>query len=469
MTSILEGVTGVSDIIGYILVFLLTGAGIYLWIRTRGVSIRLIGESIKTIFGKTSRLSSNGKSITSFHAFCIGLGTRVGIGNITGVAIALVAGGPGAIFWMWLLAIISSITSFVETTLGQIYKEKGSNGEFIGGLFFTIKNALKKPKFAAGIAILSLLTYGICTTGTFGSTVTTSIVDLTGFPVWAVGLGICLIVGIVVIGGIKRVAKVSSVVVPLMALAYIILAVIVICCNITAVPGVIALIFSEAFSLKAGIGGLLGGAVIVGVQRGLFSNNGGDGSMTMISSTADVPHPVHQGLAQSFGVFIDTLVICTATAFMILVGGEFLGLESGSTTLISSISSSGTVAVVASIILSVFIFIFSITSMFGTFSMGEISLRFLMKNERAITLAKVGILVLVYILSISTMDVVWKLNDIAMGVHTIINVVIVLLLSKYALQALRDFEKQKKEGIKTPVFTKDALSKQDGVTVWDKK
>ena len=243
-----------------------------------------------------------------------------------------------------------------------------------------------------------------------------------------------------------------------MALAYIILAVIVICCNITAVPGVIALIFSEAFSLKAGIGGLLGGAVIVGVQRGLFSNNGGDGSMTMISSTADVPHPVHQGLAQSFGVFIDTLVICTATAFMILVGGEFLGLESA-----------GTVAVVASIILSVFIFIFSITSMFGTFTMGEISLRFLMKNERAITLAKVGILVLVYILSISTMDVVWKLNDIAMGVHTIINVVIVLLLSKYALQALRDFEKQKKEGIKTPVFTKDALSKQDGVTVWDKK
>ena len=469
MADILESVTGVADFVGYILVFLLTGAGIYFCIRTRGVQIRRIADSIRSVFGKNARTGSDGNKISSFHAFCIGVGTRVGIGNITGVAVALTTGGPGAIFWMWLLAVIGAATSFIETTLGQIYKEKSANGGFVGGLFFTIKNALKKPKFAAGVAILSLLTYGICTSGTFGSTVTTSIVDLTGLPVWAVALGICLLLGIIVIGGIKRVAKVSNVVVPIMAGAYILLAVIVVCCNITELPGVIALIFTEAFSLEAGIGGLLGGAILVGVQRGLFSNEAGDGSMVMISSAADVAHPARQGLVQTFGVFIDTLVICSATAFMILVGGEALGVNGENISMISSLSSSGAMGMAVAIVLTVFIFVFAITSMMGTFSMGEMSLRFLTKNERIITLAKIGILILVFILSITTMDIVWKLNDIAMGVHTIVNVIVILILAKYALEALRDFEKQRKAGVEEPVFTKDALSNPDGVTVWEKK
>ncbi|HJJ27892.1 MAG TPA: alanine/glycine:cation symporter family protein [Methanocorpusculum sp.] len=458
-----------SDAIGYILIAVLSLTGILFCFKTKFVQFRMFKEACRLTLSNKKNTDAGKKQISSFQAFCVSLGCRVGVGNITGVCLALLIGGPGAIFWMWLFAIIGSATSFVETTLGQIFKEKSADGIYVGGPAYNARNALGRPKLGIILAVVAIACHGFCISGTFGNTIVSSLSDAFNIPQLAGAILLIIVLGIILFAGFRGVAKVSVWLVPLMAVAYLLLAFVTIAMNISAVPEIFASIFAGAFDLSAGLGGLLGSTVLVGVQRGLFSNQAGDGAITMLTSSADVSHPVKQGLMQSLGVFIDTLVICSATAFMVMVFGNPAGTGFTVDTLLSGILGEGALGAAAPYVIAAFILIFSFTSIIATTSIGEQNLKFFTGKKLPMIILKCGLLCFVFVTSLQSFDIVWKINDCAIGLHTIANCVLLFLLGKYAIEALADYQKQKKAGVKEPEFDPKCLSSKRGITAWPRK
>ncbi len=447
-----EIITSVSDALwAYILIAVLLGTALWFTIRTKGVQFRMIGEMFRLLGESTTKHESGTKHVSSFQAFAVSVATRVGTGNLAGVATAIAVGGPGAVFWMWVVALLDSSTAFVESTLAQLFKKK-SRDSYIGGPAYYILQGLKKPWMSALFAILISLTFGLSYNSIQSNTVCSALDVAFGFDPRLVGVGLAVISLAVVFGGIQRIAKVSSILVPIMALGYLVLAVYVIATRAEMIPDVFRLIFENAFGIRQIAGGGIGATIMNGVKRGLFSNEAGEGSAPNVAATASTSHPVKQGLIQALGVFTDTLLVCSCTAFIILFSGldttsGLNGIALTQASLEAEIGPFGKYFVAAAI------FLFAYSSIIGNYYYGEVNIRFLTKKKYVLTIYRIfsGGVVVVFG-AFASLDLVWSIGDLFMALITACNLVAISLLSGYAFRLLEDYCSQKKAGIKEPVF-----------------
>lgn len=439
----------------YVLIYLLVAAGIYFTVRTRFVQIRYFGRMLRQLRG--SRGGSDG-GISSFQAFCVGLASRVGTGNIAGVAIALTLGGPGAIFWMWVVAALGMATAFIEATLAQIFKVRSDDGTFRGGPAFYIQRGLGSRAGGVIFAILLVFTFGIAFNMVQANAISDVLKTSHAVAVHWTTVGLVVLAAPVLFGGVRRVARVAEVVLPILAVVYVLLALAIVAVNITNLGRVIEQVIGGAFGIQQLAGGFAGGiaaAALNGVKRGLFSNEAGMGSAPNVAATATVSHPVKQGLIQSLGVFVDTMVVCSATAFIILVSGPHvydpahIGNIAGATLTQSAIADglgSWTTGLMTGLV-----FVFAFSSVLGNYVYAEINLFFLGANHTVINAFRVLVLVAIGFGAMSKLAAVWALADVAMGLMAIVNLVAICLLGKWAFAALSDFHRQATQG-QDPVF-----------------
>lgn len=448
--TIVDIINKINEPLGLALVVLLAICGIWFTIRTKGMQFRMIGEMFRLLFDSNN---SSGKHISSFEAFNVSLASRIGTGNLAGVATAIALGGPGSIFWMWVMAIIGATNAFVESTLAQLFKIKGKDS-FIGGPAYYITKGLKKRWFACIFAIAIILDFGLTNNMVQSNTISLAFTQAFDIgPEWmAVILTILALV--VIFGGIQRIAKVSSIIVPFMALLYLGVTVYVIAANFTKIPEVFSLIVNSAFGTDQIFGGAVGTAIILGFKRGLFSNEAGEGSAPNAAATADISHPAKQGLIQSLGVYTDTLVVCSCTAFIILCSGLYTsganGIELTQLSLNSQIGDWG------SILIAVLIFFFAFSSIIGNYYYGECNLYFLTKSKKALLAYRLGLGLLVLFGALTTLDLAWALVDFFMAIMTICNLIAIILLGKYAVRCLDDYRTQRKAG-KNPQYHADSI------------
>lgn len=436
---------------------ILLAGGVLLTVRSKFIQVRLFKESFKVILEKPA--TENG--ISSFGALMVSTASRVGTGNIIGVATAICAGGAGAVFWMWVTAIIGGASAFVESTLAQIYKKKNDDGTSYGGPAFYMRDALKQRWLGVIFSVLIIMTYavGYNMLAAYNLQDTFSAFDFYS-KTTAVVIGIILAVlfGIIVIGGAKRLVKVTEVMVPVMGVLYVLVAIFVLILNAKQLPGMFAMIFESAFDFKAIFGGFAGSCIMNGIKRGLYSNEAGMGSAPNAAATADVSHPAKQGLVQMLSVFIDTLLICTATAFMCLSSGTEFNADMGGASFVQA-SMAENLGSFGPIFLCVAMSLFAFTTLIGNYSYCEGCLRFILNREvskSGILLFRIIATVLVFVGAIASAGTVWNLADMTQGLMVIVNVPVILILAKPAMLCLEDYCKQKKEG-KNPVFiAKDA-------------
>ena len=448
-------VTATNDFLWtYILIAVLIGCALYFTFRSRGVQFRMIGEMFRLLGDSTGRHDGQ-KHVSSFQAFAVSVATRVGTGNLAGVATAIAVGGPGAVFWMWIIALLGSASAFVESTLAQLFKQRGKHS-FIGGPAYYILKGLKQPWLAALFAILISVTFGLSYNSIQSNTICNALNVAFGFDPWVVGLVLAALSLVVIFGGIHRIAKVSSVIVPIMALGYLVLALFVICRHLDLIPQVFKLIFQDAFGIRQIAGGGIAATLMNGIKRGLFSNEAGEGSTPNVAATASTSHPVKQGLIQALGVFTDTLVVCSCTAFIILFSGVdtqggLNGIALTQAALQAEVGRFGTIFVAAAILL------FAYSSIIGNYYYGEANIRFLTEKRWVMGLYRLlsGGVVVVFG-ALASLDLVWSLGDVCMALLTACNLYAIMRLSKYAFRLLDDYRAQKKAG-KDPVFHRDAL------------
>ena len=444
------------------LVVLLVGAGLYFSFRTRFVQVRRFGLMVRSLFAKAERSEDGQKhGISSFEAFCVALSGRVGTGNIVGVATAIALGGPGAIFWMWIIAFFGASTAFVESTLAQQYKFRHATG-FRGGPASYIEKGLGLRWLGVLFSILVLVGYGTFLPTVQANGMAGALGNSFHLPPLASGIGLAVLLGFVIIGGIKSIARVASIVTPFMALGYIIITVIVIAQHIDAVPGVFRAIFTGAFGIEPVAGGILGSTIMMGVKRGIFSNEAGQGGGAIVSASAAVSHPAKQGLAQAFSVYADTLLICTATALMILCSGTYniLDPKTGEILVAGAPELGGnyvgfTQAAVDSVLMgfggtfvSIALVFFVFTTVMAYYFYGESSIMQIFegrpekkKAERlCIWIFRFTLLGMVVFGSLREANVIWELGDVGVGLTAWINVVVLLILCPKAIKALREYE-----------------------------
>ncbi len=435
-----------NDNLTWALIFVLLVAGLYFTIATRGVQFRLFGAMWKAIF--SSRAHTEG--ISSFQAFAMSLASRVGTGNIVGVAIALTLGGPGAIFWMWVMAILGMATAFGEATLAQLYKVPHSDGTFRGGPAYYMARGLKSRGWGVLFAVSLIFTFGFSFQMVQANTISGVFQGTWGIePLWT-AIGLAVITAAIVFGGIKSVAKVTEYMAPLMALAYVLLALAVLVIRAPEVPGAIGEIFAGAFGLNPALAGTAGGviaAMLNGVKRGMFSNEAGMGSAPNAAATATTSHPVHQGLVQAAGVFVDTIIVCTATAVMIILSTPDIytpGVTQRSTaaTLTQTALASELGGWVAPV-MAILIFVFAYSSVLGNYSYAEVNQDFIGGGRTGNLAIRALVVIATFWGAIQTLDFVWSLADVAMSVMAIINIAAMFLLGKKILGVLADFEAQK--------------------------
>ena len=438
----------------YVLIYLLVAVGIYFTIRTRFIQIRYFGRMLRQVLHSRE----NGDGISSFQAFCIGLASRVGTGNIAGVAIALTVGGPGAIFWMWVVAAIGMATALIEATLGQIFKVRADDGSFRGGPAFYIQRGLGSRAGGMLFAVLLVFTFGFAFNMLQANAISDVLNTSHEIEVHWTTIGLVLLSAPVLFGGVKRVAKVAEFVLPLMALAYVTLALIIVAMHIGHLPQVLGQIIGGAFGFTQMAGGFTGGiaaAMLNGVKRGLFSNEAGMGSAPNVAATATVSHPVKQGLIQSLGVFVDTMIICSATAFIILISGPEIydpaapGKRAGAALTQAAIGSalgSWTTGLMTGLV-----FVFAFSSVLGNYVYAEINLFFLGAKKNAIMIFRLLVLGAIALGATSKLATVWDIADIAMGFMALVNLVAIVLLGKWAFAAIRDYHRQSADG-SDPVF-----------------
>ena len=439
----------------YILVIMLLGCAIWFTIRTRFVQFHMLKEMIRLLGESTFQNKGKAHQISSFQAFAISLASRVGTGNLAGVATAISIGGPGAVFWMWIIALLGASSAFVESTLAQLYKVRGKDS-FIGGPAYYMKKGLKQPWMGIVFAILIIFTFAFSFNTVQSNTICAAFEQAFQVEHTLMGVILTSLTLLVIFGGIQRIAKVSSIIVPLMALSYILLAFTIVLMNIPRLPEVIELIIANAFGWEQALGGGIGIALMQGIKRGLFSNEAGMGSAPNVAATANVSHPVKQGLIQTLGVFTDTLVICTCTAFIILISGMYIhgetnGIQLTQMALDNEIGSGGSTFVAIAILF------FAFSSIIGNYFYGEANLRYLTENHKIIFIFRVLCSTMIMLGALSSLDLVWGIADICMGLMAIFNLIAITLLGKYAFRLLEDYRSQKKNGTKDPVFTKDKM------------
>ena len=456
METITQWITSINDVLWtYILVIMLLGCAVWFTIKTRFVQFRMFKEMVRLLGDSTSKAEGKEHHISSFQAFAVSLASRVGTGNLAGVATAITVGGPGAVFWMWLIALLGSSSAFIESTLAQLYKVKGKTS-YIGGPAYYMKKGLKQPWMGVLFAILIIFTFAFAFNTVQSNTICAAFEQAFQFDHVTMGIILTVLTLMIIFGGIQRIAKVSSIIVPVMALGYILLAFVIVGMNITHLPDVIKLIVSSAFGWEQALGGGIGVALMQGIKRGLFSNEAGMGSAPNVAATADVSHPVKQGLIQTLGVFSDTLVICTCTAFIILfsgvpLGGEANGVQLTQMALDNEIGSGG------SIYVAIAILFFAFSSIIGNYYYGEANLRYITHNKVIMTVFRLMTGAMVMFGALASLDLAWSLADVCMGLMTICNLIAIVLLGKYAFRLLEDYRQQKRQGIKDPVFTKDKM------------
>ena len=456
METITQWITSINDVLWtYILIIMLLGCAVWFTIKTRFVQFRMFKEMVRLLGDSTSKAEGKEHHISSFQAFAVSLASRVGTGNLAGVATAITVGGPGAVFWMWIIALLGSSSAFIESTLAQLYKVKGKTS-YIGGPAYYMKKGLKQPWMGVLFAILIIFTFAFAFNTVQSNTICAAFEQAFQFDHVTMGIILTVLTLMIIFGGIQRIAKVSSIIVPVMALGYILLAFVIVGMNITHLPDVIKLIVNSAFGWEQALGGGIGVALMQGIKRGLFSNEAGMGSAPNVAATADVSHPVKQGLIQTLGVFSDTLVICTCTAFIILfsgvpLGGEANGVQLTQMALDNEIGSGG------SIYVAVAILFFAFSSIIGNYYYGEANLRYITHNKWVMTVFRLMTGAMVMFGALASLDLAWSLADVCMGLMTICNLIAIVLLGKYAFRLLEDYRQQKRQGIKDPVFTKDKM------------
>ncbi len=441
-----------------VLVVLLLLAGLYFSIRTRFLQVRRLRLMVSTLFGN----KEGDDGISSFQAFSLALSGRVGTGNIVGVAAAIAFGGPGAVFWMWMVAFLGASTAFVESTLAQIYKFPHSSG-FRGGPFTFYEKGLGKRWPGVLLAVITILSSGIFLTGVQANGVSSTLSNAFSVPPLVTGLALAALTALVVIGGVHRIAKVAAFVTPIMAAGYILLSLVVVSVHIHEVPAMFSLIFRSAFGMDPLFGGILGSTISLGVKRGLFSNEAGQGTGAIVSAAADVHNPAQQGLAQAFSVYVDTLLVCTATALMILTSGTYNVMDANGTVVVSHAPALGEnyTAFTQSAVDTVFpgfgsefvavaMLFFVFTTLLAYYFYAESSILYLFR-KRAPLWEKVSVRGLQAILlasivfgSVKDANLVWKMGDIGVGLMAWLTVIAIIILFPKALKALKDFEEELK-------------------------
>ena len=462
-----ELITQVNDAVwSYVLIAALVGCGLWFTWKTRFVQFRMVGEMLRLLTDSAvdtveSQVKEKGdaekrKHISSFQAFAVSVATRVGTGNLAGVASAIAIGGPGAVFWMWVIALIGSATAFVESTLAQLFKQKHKDS-FIGGPAYYIQRGLHQRWMAVLFAILITCQFGLSNNSIQANTICSAMHEAFGWsPLW-VGALLAAMALLIVFGGIHRIAQVSSVLVPVMAVGYMVLAVVVIVMNIDLVPHVLKVIVLSAFGFEQVAGGGIGAAMMNGIKRGLFSNEAGEGSAPNVAATASTSHPVKQGLIQALGVFTDTLLVCSCTAFIILISGlyqvpELNGIALTQSALQAEVGAAGPMFV------AVAIFLFAFSSIIGNYYYGEANIRFITPSPTVMTVYRLfsgGLMVIFG--ALASFELVWNIVDFFMAFLTACNLVAIVLLGRYAFRLLDDYRRQKRQGIKEPVFHRSQL------------
>lgn len=454
-----------------VLVYLLLGVGIYFTLRLGFIQLCALPHSIQIL-----KRSGNGvsKGITGFQAFATGIAGRVGSGNIVGVAIALSAGGPGAIFWMWVTALLGMSSAFVEATLAQIFKVPVPGKQYFqGGPAYYIRIGLGLPALGVVFAIALIFAFGLVFNALQSKFIADAFSHAFSFPKEMVGLLLTICTAPLIFGGVQRVMRLAQLIVPVMAVAYILLVLYIVILNFDGIPQAFSLIVRSAFGLEQAAWGAAGytvsQAVTMGIRRGLYSNEAGMGSAPNAAAAATTSHPVTQGLLQMLGVFVDTIVICTATAMMILLSGQYLpgtGMEGAVLTQRAVTSQIGPIG---NLILAVIIFLFSFSTIIGNYAFTEGNIRFLSRNALVMLIFRIGFLSMVLLGGVTSLSLLVDIADLSMALMALVNLIAISLLVRYAILAWEDYKKQRQQGITVPQFHRDSipdLSKKLPDNVW---
>lgn len=442
---------------GNIIITMLVGCALLFTVLLRGVQFRSLGEMFRLLMRSTSAsetTQTNGKKhINSFQAFAVSLSSRVGTGNLAGVASAIFIGGPGAVFWMWAMALLGSATAFVEATLAQLYKRKGEDA-FYGGPAYYMTHGLHRRWMGVLFAVLITITFGMANQVVQSNTLCDALASSLSVNRTVVGIVLTVMTLAIVFGGIQRISKFSAMVVPVMAVGYIILAIVIILMNITVIPDVITLIIDNAFGLNQAAGGMVGAALLQGVKRGLFSNEAGEGSAPNAAATASISHPVKQGMLQALGVFTDTIIICSCTAFIILIAGLYNGSEDG--ILLTAASIESEMGVAGRWFLTAAIFLFAYSTIIANYFYGENNIRFITDKRWVIQAFRVITGGVVLAGGLVTLQTAWSMVDLAMGLMTIVNLIAIVWLCPKVVKLYENYQAQRQQG-KEPEFHKSMM------------
>lgn len=460
-----------------VLVYLCLGAGLYFSIRTRFMQVRGLGEMVRLMF----QGQASAAGVSSFQALAMSLSGRVGTGNIAGVATAIAFGGPGSVFWMWVVAFLGASTAYVESTLGQIYKEKDDNGQYRGGPAYYIEKGIGQKWYAWLFALVTAIATGFLLPGVQANSIAAGLENAWGIAPAVTAAGVVVLLGFIIFGGVKRIAAFAQVVVPFMALAYMLVALVIMFINVQQVPEIVALIVKSAFGMEAGFGAMVGLAVQWGVKRGVYSNEAGQGTGPHAAAAAEVSHPAKQGYVQAFSVYVDTLLVCSATAFIILSTGLYnvydpasaidptTGLHTGY--LVSQLdgvvhgpgfAQSAVESVLpgfGKVFVALALLFFAFTTIVAYYYMAETNIAYINRKIHRpwmVFLLRIGMMAAVTYAALGSVGIAWSLGDIGVGLMAWLNIVAILILQRPALKALRDYEAQKKAG-KDPQFDPEAL------------
>ncbi|MBO8165141.1 MAG: alanine:cation symporter family protein [Brevibacillus sp.] len=448
------------------MIYLCLGVGLFFSLITRFLQVRHLKDMVLLMFkGKSSDAG-----VSSFQALSIALSGRVGTGNIAGTATAIFYGGPGAVFWMWAIAFIGAGSAFVESTLAQIYKEK-QDGQYRGGPAYYIEKGTGWKWYGILFAISAFVAMAMLMPGVQSNAIASGLENAFGISPTVTGLGIVLLLALIIFGGVKRIARVAQYIVPFMAVGYILVSLLIVLVNITELPAVLALIFKSAFAVDSVFGGIIGMAISWGVKRGVYSNEAGQGTGPHAAAAAEVSHPAKQGLVQAFSVYIDTLLVCSATAFMILFTGMYNTQAPDGTFLVNNLSGveagpAFTQAAVETVLpgfgsgfVAVSLFFFAFTTIMAYYYIAETNIAYLTRGRDSripMFILKVVLLAAVFYGSVKTASIAWTLGDIGLGIMVWLNLIAILILHKPAIQALKDYEEQKKQG-RDPVYNAEKL------------
>ncbi|MER7082661.1 alanine or glycine:cation symporter, AGCS family [Saccharopolyspora kobensis] len=457
----------------YLIIPVLAVLSLYFTFRSGAVQIRMIPEMVRAMVGKAETAEDGKKAISSFQAFAISAAARIGTGNIAGVATAIALGGPGAVFWMWIMGLVVGAASFVESTLAQLYKVRDKSG-FRGGPAYYMLHGLRAKWMGVLFAVVITVTFGFVFNAVQSNTIVGAImtsVEATGVtgagwlePV--LGLALVAVTAAVIFGGVRRIAHVAQLLVPFMAGLYMILGLVIVVLNIDALPTVFGQIFANAFGFEEMAAGGVGAAIVQGVRRGMFSNEAGLGSAPNAGATASVSHPVKQGLVQTLGVYVDTLLVCSTTAFIVLLSNPTYGENRGPTMTQEALQFN--LGNWSLHLLTLIILLVAFTSVLGNYFYGESNVGFLTQNRAVMTGYRWVVLVVTFLGAIGSSDLVWNLADTTMGLMALVNLAAIAPLSAIAFKLLKDYNEQRKQGL-DPVFTRDRLPELTGVECWEPK